>query len=49
MVVVRKQSTTSYARRIGDSHTYGGRSSFIHSEKQFYNSINKWLEISHLL
>jgi hypothetical protein len=29
MVVVRKQPTTSYARRIGDSHTYGGRTCFI--------------------
>lgn len=29
MVVGTKEPTTSYARRIGDSHTYGGRSSFI--------------------
>lgn len=28
MVVRTKELTTSYARRIGDSHTYGGRSFF---------------------
>lgn len=29
MVVGRKQSTTSYAQRIGDMHTYDGRCCFI--------------------